>query len=79
VAKKQESQTKEYKTEAEFDKDAHKMLKAGWRVGHKSVKAPQVRVGRSIVKAAFTLSILPTEQNLSRTPEMIVVTWVRER
>ena len=79
MAKKQESQTKRYKDEKEFDKDAHKMLKGGWRVGHKSVESGTVRVGRSLLKSALTLSLIPNEHNVSRGPEQIVVTWIRDR
>jgi hypothetical protein len=75
-ATRKEVKIKEYKDSKEFEKDAQKMMNAGWQPEDQSQRGGHVNVGRTATGAVLTggLSLL---LGASRTKGKITVTWIR--
>lgn len=69
---------KTYASESDLERDAEKMLAAGWTVEGQSSKAGGVAVGRTLGKAALTGGVGLLLTGRSKKGDKITVTWVRD-
>lgn len=69
-----EVRVKEYKTPKDFENDAKKMLRDGWRIQDQDQREGHVNVGRTTLKA---LIFLPTLLVRDKTKGKIMVTYLR--
>jgi hypothetical protein len=65
-----------YKSSGAFQSDAHKMMRAGWRMEGQVAQGGHVSVGKTLLKGNLTLG-LGYLTGFSRTKDKITVTWVR--
>lgn len=69
-------EVKRYKNAKEYEHDAQKMIRAGWRMQGQSEGRGKVNMGRTVLKAGV---LLPwAVMRPSRKDDPLTVTWVRE-
>lgn len=77
MAKKLEIKVREYKNAKDYEKDARKMLKDGWRAEEQDEKKGTVAVGTTVRNAILTGGIGLLLGGRAHTKDKIVVTWKR--
>ncbi len=74
---KLEIKVKEYKNSKDFEKDANKMLKAGWEMKEEGQKKGTVAVGTTVRNAILTGGIGLLLGGRAHTSDKIRVTWMK--
>lgn len=77
MAKKLELKIREYKNAKEYEKDARKMLKDGWRAEDQGEKKGTVALGTTVRNALLTGGVGLLLGGRAHTRDKIRVTWKR--
>jgi hypothetical protein len=75
--RRNEVRVKSYLTERDYQKDARKLIRKGWRIEGQSSKERDTAIGRTFVKTALTGVVGLIVMGRSKKGDTITVTWVR--